>query len=415
MSAEALADGLAALLLIAGLVFVVLSALGVLRLPDAYLRMHAATKAGMMGAGLVVLAAAAAIGGPEAWIKAILAVGFLAVTAPIASHLLGRAAYVSGAPLWHGTGRDALADVLDRVSGPPEDAPRSWPEPRPAAEDHMTEIPIRPPVPAEPAETAATALKTLTVALLSRTDSAAATRVAIDLAVRHGAAVTTVTHVDVRRLSNVGPVPIGGLWYAERLRASRIAQARGATERALGAFEAAALEAGVPYRARHCEERLDGLLAELSMTSDLIVFGDEALPGAELPPAPHLPDVLHAPVLVARAPLPRIRRCVMTAPCGPAFSRFVASGLLRGATLCLLGQPGTAARDRIGDLAAHAGRTGIAVEILPVAGEPDWRKALRLDPDLLVVPIEGSLRTRLRTPGWRERTCPGWDGPVVFA
>ncbi|MFN8925088.1 MAG: monovalent cation/H(+) antiporter subunit G [Rhodospirillales bacterium] len=415
MSADILADGLVVLLLLGGLACVLLAGIGVLRLPDAYRRMHAATKAGMMGAGLLVLAAAAAIGGPEAWIKAILAVGFLAITSPIASHLLGRAAYVSGAPLWHGTGGDALAGVLTRVADPT--LARSDPPPTP--EIRMTESLLRSAVPAAPADTAttvpaATGLKSLTVALFAGTDTERATAAALDLARRHAAAVTALTHVDVKGLSNVGPVPVGGLWFAQRLRESRIAQAREATERALAAFEAAATAAGVPYRARHCEERLESVVVDLSMASDLLVLGDKRPGPTDGPTPPRMPDALHAPMLVAPAPLDGIRQCVMTAPCGPAFSRLVASGLLRGATVNLLCRPGEETSERIGDLVTHARLHGIAVEVLSTDGEAGWHNALRLAPDLVVVPMRGALATCVRTPGWRERVCPGWRGPVVF-
>jgi hypothetical protein len=127
-----------------------------------------------------------------------------------------------------------------------------------------------------------------------------------------------------------------------------------------------------------------------------------------------MPDALHAPVLVTPSPLDGIRHCVMTAPCGPAFSRLLASGLLRGATVNLLCRPGEEASDRIGDLVAHARLHGTAVETLPIDGEAGWRDALRLSPDLVVVPMKGTLATCVRTRGWRERVCPGWRGPVVF-
>lgn len=109
------ADVLALAFLAGGIFFLLLAALGVLRLPDAFLRMHAATKAGLAGAGLALFGAAAAIGTVEAWVKAALALLFLAATAPIASHLLGRAAYISGAEMWKGTKTNALDGVL----GPP--------------------------------------------------------------------------------------------------------------------------------------------------------------------------------------------------------------------------------------------------------------------------------------------------------
>lgn len=99
---------LAALLLVLGAAIALIAAIGVARLPDAFLRMHAATKAGVVGAGL-------AFGGGDAWLRVGLIVLFLLVTVPISSHALGRAAYIGGAPLWPGSA-DALAGVLPRRS-----------------------------------------------------------------------------------------------------------------------------------------------------------------------------------------------------------------------------------------------------------------------------------------------------------
>jgi multicomponent Na+:H+ antiporter subunit G len=51
-------DILAALFLIAGGIFSFIASLGMLRLPDTIIRMHAATKAGALGAGLIFIAQA---------------------------------------------------------------------------------------------------------------------------------------------------------------------------------------------------------------------------------------------------------------------------------------------------------------------------------------------------------------------
>ena len=51
-------DILTALLLVFGSLFSFVAALGMLRLPDTVIRMHAATKAGTLGAGLILIAEA---------------------------------------------------------------------------------------------------------------------------------------------------------------------------------------------------------------------------------------------------------------------------------------------------------------------------------------------------------------------
>jgi len=111
-----MSEFVALFLLLAGVAFVLIAAIGVFRLPDPFLRMHAATKAGTLGAGLVLLGVAVAFADAGTWVVAVLTIVFLLATLPISAHLLGRAAYVSGAKLWRDTARDDLQDVLPRQS-----------------------------------------------------------------------------------------------------------------------------------------------------------------------------------------------------------------------------------------------------------------------------------------------------------
>ncbi|MCL4182868.1 MAG: monovalent cation/H(+) antiporter subunit G [Burkholderiaceae bacterium] len=104
-----------AVLLLGGSVICLFAAVGVLRLPDFFMRMHAATKAGVAGSGLVLLGVAAFDGSAATWTKAVLAVLFLLMTTPVAGHLIGRAGYVSGVALWRGTSEDALDGILPRA------------------------------------------------------------------------------------------------------------------------------------------------------------------------------------------------------------------------------------------------------------------------------------------------------------
>lgn len=78
--------------------FALVAALGVLRFPDVLTRMHASSKVGSFAGALALLAAALDIGELGAVTRAVLAVLFLFLTAPIGAHLLGRAA------AWRGQG-----------------------------------------------------------------------------------------------------------------------------------------------------------------------------------------------------------------------------------------------------------------------------------------------------------------------
>ncbi len=82
---------LASIFLILGGFFGFVASLGVLRFPDFYSRIHAATKASTFGIGFSGLAAAIAFGSVSAWIKMSATIAFLFVTLPVAAHLLGRA------------------------------------------------------------------------------------------------------------------------------------------------------------------------------------------------------------------------------------------------------------------------------------------------------------------------------------
>jgi multicomponent Na+:H+ antiporter subunit G len=85
-----------ALLLIAGSLFSMIAALGVLRLPDLYTRLHAASKAGAVGGGMILLAVALVSFDLATALRALIGIAFLASTTPVAAHLLARAYYKSG-------------------------------------------------------------------------------------------------------------------------------------------------------------------------------------------------------------------------------------------------------------------------------------------------------------------------------
>lgn len=87
---------LAAVAVTAGGLFGLLSAVGMLRLPDLFTRMHAASKAGLLAGGLMLLGVALASGDSAIVLRALLGALFLALTTPVSAHLLARAAIKSG-------------------------------------------------------------------------------------------------------------------------------------------------------------------------------------------------------------------------------------------------------------------------------------------------------------------------------
>ena len=111
------AEIIAGLCVLVGAFFVFAAAVGVVRMPDVYTRMHAATKSGTLGSGLMLVGVAVVAGSSDVVLRALAAVIFLVATAPIAAHLLGRAAYMSGVPTWRGTPYDALRGRYKAVGG----------------------------------------------------------------------------------------------------------------------------------------------------------------------------------------------------------------------------------------------------------------------------------------------------------
>ena len=129
-------DILSGALVLFGAAFSLVAAVGVLRMPDLYVRMHAASKAGTLGLGSLLIAVAVHSGDTAVVTRALVAIFFLMLTAPIGAHLLARAAYVSGVPCWSGTRIDELAGryKLNEPGVEGVDSPEP-PEPPPALAD----------------------------------------------------------------------------------------------------------------------------------------------------------------------------------------------------------------------------------------------------------------------------------------
>jgi multicomponent Na+:H+ antiporter subunit G len=83
---------LAALFLIAGVAFLAIAAIGLIRLPDVFSRLHITGIIDTLGAPLVLLGAAIYLGPTLAAGKLVLGITFIAITSPLLGHLLARAA-----------------------------------------------------------------------------------------------------------------------------------------------------------------------------------------------------------------------------------------------------------------------------------------------------------------------------------
>ena len=86
----------AAVAILLGAVFCLLAAIGMLRFPDIYTRAHAASKAGVLGVGLILVGVAFASQDIARALGALVGIAFLGLTGPVAAHLLTRAALKTG-------------------------------------------------------------------------------------------------------------------------------------------------------------------------------------------------------------------------------------------------------------------------------------------------------------------------------
>ena len=101
---------IAALLMGLGLIFLVGSMIGMLRLPDFYSRVHASGNSETLGTMLVFLGLAVYNGVSITSAKLLIILMFIFVGNPIGSHILTKAAYKTGHPVW--TKKTLPADML---------------------------------------------------------------------------------------------------------------------------------------------------------------------------------------------------------------------------------------------------------------------------------------------------------------
>ena len=119
---DILAQIVIALLLIPGCLLALIAALGLHRFPDLFCRMHAATKPATLGGVCIALGVGIALPLRESFVKVLLVVVLQFLTAPVAAHMVGRAAYNSGIEMSEHTVMDELGrdeDVRRRYGATP--------------------------------------------------------------------------------------------------------------------------------------------------------------------------------------------------------------------------------------------------------------------------------------------------------
>lgn len=96
--------------LVSGLGFMLIGVCGIVRLPDAYQRLHASSKCSTLGLLGLLTGAAVHIGTLESVMKAVVTVVFAFVAMPVGSHVLAKSAHASGMRQWESTLSDELAE-----------------------------------------------------------------------------------------------------------------------------------------------------------------------------------------------------------------------------------------------------------------------------------------------------------------
>lgn len=107
-------DLVVAVLMVGGGLFAFGAGLGLYRMDDIMLRAHAATKAGTLGVGLILLGVAVWFGEIGVVTRALAVILFMLLTAPVGAHMLARAAYRTGVRL---SERTLVDEMKDRPEG----------------------------------------------------------------------------------------------------------------------------------------------------------------------------------------------------------------------------------------------------------------------------------------------------------
>jgi multicomponent Na+:H+ antiporter subunit G len=106
-----MAELIGSILILLGAIFLFSAGLGMLRMPDAYTRLQAGTKASTLGNILVL--SGVAFYHPGWSLKLLIVIYFVLLTNPISSHALARAAHAIRVPMTRATVVDALRDARE--------------------------------------------------------------------------------------------------------------------------------------------------------------------------------------------------------------------------------------------------------------------------------------------------------------
>lgn len=105
-----MSETIAVVIICIGLLFDLFGCIGLLRLPDIYNRLQAATKCVTLGTCLILIGVAIYTWFTPISIKALICAAFVLVTSPVAAHAISRGSHISGVKLWEGSVVDKLLE-----------------------------------------------------------------------------------------------------------------------------------------------------------------------------------------------------------------------------------------------------------------------------------------------------------------
>ena len=112
-----LANVLIVFFMVVGVLFIIVTAIGLFRLPDLYTRTHAASKSATLGVMCVLIGVFL-----HFWLiedhfhpRILLGILFIYITSPVGGHILSRSSYIAGVKPWSGTVKDELKDEIDKM------------------------------------------------------------------------------------------------------------------------------------------------------------------------------------------------------------------------------------------------------------------------------------------------------------
>ncbi len=112
-----LANSLVVFFISVGLIFIIVTAIGLYRLPDLYTRAHAASKSATLGVMCILIGVFFHFWLIEGHFNAriLLGVLFIFITGPVGGHIMSRSSYIAGVKPWKGTVHDDLKEEINRM------------------------------------------------------------------------------------------------------------------------------------------------------------------------------------------------------------------------------------------------------------------------------------------------------------